>query len=285
MAPRPILKPFPAPPLFLDLHSGAAHFANPDPCTPYNGALPFASCHIPPAMSSPHVHFPATPSLAQCEMTYSSRSYDRKPIEVLPNALGLPARGERDIDHGYFYPMRRYAVSESPNDMDVDYSPPSSSSPPATPTDTPPSLLRSRNPIYIFEQSAEPSLDEYDSAERPTSISLSFHFSPSPSSGLTRKRNPQESQAPHRRKKRMRTKECHGTDRLLPRNSTDFIDGKTNARSRNQRGYGLGLESEYVLNRTPENTDSDSDECSRSASSISFSSNFDPAFEGCLGGF
>lgn len=122
MSPRPILKPFPAPPLFLDLHSGAAHSANPDLCTPYNGALPFASCHIPPAMS-PHVHFPATPALTQCEITYSSRSYDRKPIEVLPNALGLPARGERDVDHGYFYPVRRYAVPES-NDMDVDYSPP-----------------------------------------------------------------------------------------------------------------------------------------------------------------
>lgn len=284
MSPRPILKPFPAPPLFLDLHSGAAHSANPDLCTPYNGALPFASCHIPPAMS-PHVHFPATPALTQCEITYSSRSYDRKPIEVLPNALGLPARGERDVDHGYFYPVRRYAVPESNDMMDVDYSPPSSSSPLTTPSDMPSPLLRSRNPIYVFDQSPESPLDEYDSAERPTSISLSFHFSPSPSSGLTRKRNPQESQAPHRRKKRMRTKECHG----LPRNPADFIDGKPDSsasrRSRGKRGYGLGLESEYVLNRTPENTDSDSEECSRSTSSISFSSNFDPAFEGCLGGF
>ncbi|KJA28387.1 hypothetical protein HYPSUDRAFT_33756 [Hypholoma sublateritium FD-334 SS-4] len=278
MSPRPILKPFPAPPLFLDLHSG-----DPNLSTPYSGALPFASCHIPPAMS-PHVHFPATPALTQCEMTYSSRSYDRKSIEVLPNALGLPARGERDVDHGYFFPVRRCAVPE-PNDMDVDYSPPSSSSPLVTPFDTPSPLLRSRSPIYVFDQSTESPLDEYDSAERPTSISLSFHFSPSHSSGLTRKRNPQESQAPHRRKKRMRTKECHGP----PRNTTDFIDGKPDVggsrRPRGKRGYGLGLESECVLNRTPDDTDSDSDECSRSASSISFSSSFDPAFEGCLGGF
>lgn len=65
--------------------------------TPPSPAFPFAcTAHIPPF--SPHVHFPPTPILAQMAMTHSSVSYDRKPIEVQPNELALPARGEREVE-------------------------------------------------------------------------------------------------------------------------------------------------------------------------------------------
>ncbi|KAF8971788.1 hypothetical protein BDZ97DRAFT_1609801, partial [Flammula alnicola] len=68
---------------------------------------------------SPHVHFPPTPTLTQIAITHSAYSYDRKPIEVLPNVLALPERGDRKVgmdtsgidaapgancEDGYFHP-------------------------------------------------------------------------------------------------------------------------------------------------------------------------------------
>ena len=46
--------------------------------------------------TSPHVHFPPTPTLTDTQMTHSPFVYDRAPIIVLPNACKLPERGGRN---------------------------------------------------------------------------------------------------------------------------------------------------------------------------------------------
>ncbi|KAG5341680.1 hypothetical protein C0989_008176 [Termitomyces sp. Mn162] len=47
--------------------------------------------------TSPHVHFPPTPTLTDIQTTHSPFVYDRAPIVVLPNACKLPERGGRNF--------------------------------------------------------------------------------------------------------------------------------------------------------------------------------------------
>ncbi|KAJ7157314.1 hypothetical protein C8R46DRAFT_423572 [Mycena filopes] len=50
---------------------------------------------VSPAISSPHVHFPATPILTAVFNTHSPNSYDRSATKVSPNPLEMPAWGQR----------------------------------------------------------------------------------------------------------------------------------------------------------------------------------------------
>jgi hypothetical protein len=66
-------------------------------------------------MLSPHIHFPATPSLVQTQgMTYSPTTYDRRPIAVSPNMLDLPERGARSYTPGISHELSCATGSESP---------------------------------------------------------------------------------------------------------------------------------------------------------------------------
>ncbi|KAJ6541661.1 hypothetical protein B0H19DRAFT_320853 [Mycena capillaripes] len=53
-----------------------------------------------PAISSPHVHFPASPILTAVFSTHSPNSYDRSATEVAPNPLELPGWGTRVYSPG-----------------------------------------------------------------------------------------------------------------------------------------------------------------------------------------
>jgi hypothetical protein len=75
MPPRPCLKP-----LLGSESSSPEH-------------LPFAL--YPKVLSSPHVHFPPTPTLTSTHPAYSPLTYDRAPIAVTPNSCALPERGGR----------------------------------------------------------------------------------------------------------------------------------------------------------------------------------------------
>nr|GAT50276.1 predicted protein [Mycena chlorophos] len=48
-----------------------------------------------PPQAAPSVHFPPSPSLSRTYATHSAQRYDRRCIEVAPNACELPARGCR----------------------------------------------------------------------------------------------------------------------------------------------------------------------------------------------
>lgn len=74
MSPRPILK-----------RSSQSH-----PDNPTNDKTP--PLHIPRHCPNT-VHFPPSPVLARTFSAYSSSTYDRSPIVVLPNICALPARG------------------------------------------------------------------------------------------------------------------------------------------------------------------------------------------------
>ncbi|KAJ7083372.1 hypothetical protein B0H15DRAFT_423743 [Mycena belliarum] len=52
------------------------------------------------AISSPHVHFPASPVLTAIFTTHSPASYDRSATKVAPNPLELPEWGERVYSPG-----------------------------------------------------------------------------------------------------------------------------------------------------------------------------------------
>ena len=73
-SPRPILK----------------HSSTPHPDNPTSDTLP--PLHIPRQCPNT-VHFPPSPILARTFSAYSSSTYDRSPIVVLPNICALPARG------------------------------------------------------------------------------------------------------------------------------------------------------------------------------------------------
>ncbi|KAF7347239.1 hypothetical protein MVEN_01478900 [Mycena venus] len=53
-----------------------------------------------PAISSPHVHFPASPILTVVFSTHSPNSYDRTATQVVPNPLELPGWGQRVYSPG-----------------------------------------------------------------------------------------------------------------------------------------------------------------------------------------
>ena len=73
-SPRPILK----------------RSSHPHPDNPINDNLPPLRIH----RQCPNtVHFPPSPILARTFSAYSSSTYDRSPIVVLPNICALPARG------------------------------------------------------------------------------------------------------------------------------------------------------------------------------------------------
>jgi hypothetical protein len=81
MSPRPILKRLPA----LQAH--------PTFLSSTASLFPFSTCSS--VLPSPHVHFPPTPILTSTYAAYSPSTYDRAPIEVMPNACALPQRGGR----------------------------------------------------------------------------------------------------------------------------------------------------------------------------------------------
>jgi len=111
MPPRPILKSLSSSPGF-----NPAYTNNDDPHLYNENPLPFASSSRVPPLDSPHVHFPPSPMMTKVSTTHSAFSYDRKPIEVLPNICALPERGERKVggntrnsmsmkeQGGYFHP-------------------------------------------------------------------------------------------------------------------------------------------------------------------------------------
>ncbi|KAF9237093.1 hypothetical protein BU15DRAFT_49274, partial [Melanogaster broomeanus] len=92
--------------------------------------FPFAACSS--VLSSPHVHFPPTPSLTSTYTTHSASVYDRTPAVVPPNSCALPGRHERefildasyphhhppyqpvDVKGSYFHPRASEACSIEP---------------------------------------------------------------------------------------------------------------------------------------------------------------------------
>ncbi|KAJ6606803.1 hypothetical protein B0H10DRAFT_2074439, partial [Mycena sp. CBHHK59/15] len=80
------------------------------------GPFPFASSItivVSPAISSPHVHFPASPVLTAVFSTHSPNSYDRSATIVAPNPLELPGWGQRVYSPGQeaFSSIKSPAVS------------------------------------------------------------------------------------------------------------------------------------------------------------------------------
>jgi len=83
-SPRPILK-------------------RPSPLNLAPSPFPFASSItivVSPAISSPHVHFPASPILTAVFTTHSPNSYDRSGTTVAPNPVELPGWGQRVYSPG-----------------------------------------------------------------------------------------------------------------------------------------------------------------------------------------
>ncbi|KAJ6520545.1 hypothetical protein C8R45DRAFT_955533 [Mycena sanguinolenta] len=103
--PRPILKALPEP----DLSNPPLHESS------VSNPLPFAACSSRVLLFSPHVHFRATPGLAD---THSPGTYDRTSIVPEKNSCAMPERGERVYIPasvrpigGYFHP-RAYEACE-----------------------------------------------------------------------------------------------------------------------------------------------------------------------------
>lgn len=283
MTPRPILKNFPSPP-GANLQSYEEHALNIDSYMSNNGALPFASSHI-PALNSPHVHFPPTPSLIQLGMTHSSRSYDRKPIDVQPNSLALPERGERDTDCGYFYPTG-YIMADADSECSVggDLAPPSPR-PPANDAAQSAAQLRPfetvhQQPCYlgsitVYGRPAETCLSTpLSGTEIPAAISVSLHFSPSSLPTLMRKRSANEFRPIHRQKMKLRREFANGVKRRVE-HLAQILDENPDASSLNgSYGHGLGLGLEYVSEKT--------DHRNKDSSEQRY---FKSSFDECLGGF
>ncbi|KAK7466162.1 hypothetical protein VKT23_004885 [Stygiomarasmius scandens] len=76
---------------------------SPSPSTSSPRALRLSSLPSPRLRSplmSPHVHFPPTPAISSTQLTHSSSTYDRAPIQVSPNSCELPERGGRVYEIG-----------------------------------------------------------------------------------------------------------------------------------------------------------------------------------------
>jgi hypothetical protein len=84
-------------------HSPKPILKRPSPLNLASSPFPFAT-HITivvsPAISSPHVHFPASPILTAVFSTHSPNSYDRSATKVTPNPLELPGWGQRVYSPG-----------------------------------------------------------------------------------------------------------------------------------------------------------------------------------------
>ncbi|KAJ7077591.1 hypothetical protein C8R43DRAFT_356212 [Mycena crocata] len=75
----------------------------PSPLNLASNPFPFAAnitIVVSPAVSSPHVHFPASPILTAVFSTHSPNSYDRSATKVTPNPLELPGWGQRVYSPG-----------------------------------------------------------------------------------------------------------------------------------------------------------------------------------------
>jgi len=84
-------------------HSPAPILKRPSPLNLAASPFPFASSItivVSPAISSPHVHFPASPILTAVFSTHSPNSYDRSATKVTPNPLELPGWGQRVYSPG-----------------------------------------------------------------------------------------------------------------------------------------------------------------------------------------
>ncbi|KAJ8464067.1 hypothetical protein ONZ45_g17363 [Pleurotus djamor] len=93
--------------------------------------LPYSSCPtlnsptspLPQSPSSPHVHFPPTPSMSSTFVTHSSMTYDRVPIDVAPNPLELPPRGERSYNVSFADSLSHgiVPIDVPPVDIEIDF--------------------------------------------------------------------------------------------------------------------------------------------------------------------
>lgn len=86
-------------------HSPRPILKRPSPLNLNSNPFPFAASITivvspSPAVSSPHVHFPASPILTAVFSTHSPNSYDRSATKVTPNPLELPGWGQRVYSPG-----------------------------------------------------------------------------------------------------------------------------------------------------------------------------------------
>jgi hypothetical protein len=86
-------------------HSPRPILKRPSPLNLASNPFPFTSgitivVSPSPAISSPHVHFPASPILTAVFTTHSPNSYDRSATKVAPNPLELPGWGQRVYSPG-----------------------------------------------------------------------------------------------------------------------------------------------------------------------------------------
>ncbi|GJJ13591.1 hypothetical protein Clacol_007847 [Clathrus columnatus] len=63
-------------------------------------STPGSSSSTPPLVSHGRVHFPPHPILCTTHLTHSKKTYDRRPMPIIPNACALPARGGGRTYHG-----------------------------------------------------------------------------------------------------------------------------------------------------------------------------------------
>ncbi|KAJ7447228.1 hypothetical protein FB451DRAFT_782246 [Mycena latifolia] len=85
------------------VHSPRPILKRPSPLNLASTPFPFATSItivVSPAVSSPHVHFPASPVLTAVFTTHSPNSYDRSATKVTPNPLELPGWGQRVYSPG-----------------------------------------------------------------------------------------------------------------------------------------------------------------------------------------
>jgi len=300
MPPRPILKPFPM--LSSSPGFNPAHANNDDPHFDDENLLPFtSSSHI----DSPHVHFPPTPMMTKVLITHSRFSYDRKPIEVLPNTCALPERGERKVTSvatgstmdsmsvkGESFHPRAYK-----NESTLSASTPDSfrpSSPIRANHAQSSRCARERDghldvPPLVFDISSESDSDMCGSpptvgnAEMSRGAShISVHFSGSPTgpssstSGIPGippdREEGYELRSPYRGSAKK--------PRSLRHNHSEQSSNETSG------NVGLGMD---TLNRTRSRTkrtaNSTRNNACRSRSPGSGTSFYEPGLEGCLGGF
>ncbi|KAJ7729094.1 hypothetical protein DFH07DRAFT_218544 [Mycena maculata] len=84
-------------------HSPRPILKRPSPLNLTADSSPFASTItivVSPAISSPHVHFPASPILTAVFSTHSPNSYDRSATKVVPNPVEFPGWGQRVYSPG-----------------------------------------------------------------------------------------------------------------------------------------------------------------------------------------
>lgn len=176
-------------------------------------AFPFATCvtiQFSPALYSPHVHFPSTPTLVSTQPTHSAAIYDRAPILVSPNLLEIPEWGTRI----YSPSLGTFRISKL-SSPDVPSDPPFSSS---EESDSPKSSKDADVQNSVRTSTSSPTVDEIRSflpyPRSPLPRTLSSPLKDAENSGPVQKTKKSTSRNAHARRGKPRSYK-NGTRRKL----------------------------------------------------------------------